>query len=215
MKTILLLFSILIIVSLVPVSTVLANNTYQSADSVYTTVDKVPVLKQNRGNVQKYLAKHIQYPVDALAKEIEGKVLVSFVITPQGKLINAQVEKELYESLNKEALRVIGTMQDWKPGEINGTAVNTKVTIPVHFILSDDNKALAQQLKPFYANDKPPMFVLDNKKVIGLTKLEYYNIKSIRVMKGEKAVALYGKGAENGVVIIETKRGTSPDYQMY
>lgn len=202
------------LISLFPIN-VAANDRIQPPDSIYLKVDKVPVFTKNRGNVQKYLSKNITYPVDALAKEIEGKVLVSFIITKEGKLKDAKIEKKLYDSADKEAIRVVRTMQDWKPGKLNGNEVSTKMIIPVHFILSDDNRKIAQQIKPFYANDKPPLFVLDDKKVNGLTNLEYYNIKSIRVMKGEKAIALYGEEAINGVIIFETKRGTSPDYQMY
>lgn len=211
MKTTFLLICIILIVG----KKATANEFCQQSDSIYSTVDKVPIYKRNRGSIQKYLAKNIKYPVDAVAKEIEGKVLVSFVITQEGKLVNAQIVEGLYVSIDEEALRVIRTAQEWKPGMIDGSSVATKVTIPVHFILLDESKKIAQKLKPFYANDKPPLFVLDKKMVTGLTNLEYYNIKSIRVMKGEKAIALYGEKAANGVVIFETKRGTSPDYQMY
>ena len=74
---------------------------------------------------------------------------------------------------------------------------------------------MAKQLKPFYVNNKPPLFVLDNKKVEGVANIEYYNVKSIRVIKGEKAIALYGDEGKNGVLVIQTKRGTSRDYQRY
>ena len=106
-------------------------------------------------------------------------------------------------------------MEKWKPAKLNGQDVATKVTIPVYFYLSQENKELAQQLKPFYVDNKPPLFVIDKKKVMGLTTLDYYNVKSIRVIKGEKAISLYGEDAKNGVLVVETKRGTPRDYQRY
>lgn len=187
----------------------------ESDERVYQTVDKVPVFKKNGGNVQKYLAKNLAYPVDALAKELEGKVIVSFIVSSKGQISNAHVVKGLSESTDKEALRVVNTLENWKPAKVGGKEVATKVTIPVHFYLSENNRELAKQLQPFYVNNKLPLFVLDNKKVLGLTKLDYYNIKSIRVIKGEKAIALYGEDAKNGVLVVETKRGTPRDYQMY
>lgn len=190
-----------------------ANVGSQSNDKVYDTVDKVPVFKRNRGNVQKYLSKNLNYPIEALAKEIEGKVLVTFVVTKEGKLLNPQVEKGLNEMLDKEAVRVVSTMYSWKPGEVKKQKVDTKVTIPVHFYLSEGNKELAKQLKPFYVDNKPPLFVLDKKKVEGLATLDYYNVKSIRVIKGQKAIDLYGEAAKNGVLVVETKRGTEPIYK--
>ena len=186
-----------------------------NSGKIYETVDKVPVFKKNGGKVQKYLSKNIKYPVEALALEQEGKVLVSFIVTAQGKLKDAKVEKSINESLDNEALRVVNTLSDWKPAKVGGKDVATRVTLPVHFYLSEENKNLAKQLKPFYESNKPPLFVLDNKKVLGLTTIEYYNVKSIRVIKGEKAIARYGEEAKNGVLVIQTKKGTPRDYQFY
>ena len=192
-----------------------SNNLLFENDSIYETVDKVPVYKKSRGNIQKYLAKQLKYPVDALAKEIEGKVLVSFVVTKDGELANVELVKGLYESIDKEALRVIHSLDKWKPGVVNGEVVHTKVTLPVHFYISDESRLIAQQIKPFYLNDRAPLFVIDKKKVTGVTTLEYFNIKSIRVIKGSKAVELYGDEAQNGVLVVETKKGTEPIYRRY
>ncbi|SMO74263.1 TonB family C-terminal domain-containing protein [Saccharicrinis carchari] len=185
------------------------------AEKIYETVNQVPVFTKNRGHVQKYLSKNLQYPVDALAKAVEGKVLVSFVVSSSGNIKDIRLEEGLTPSTNEEALRVVGTMEKWKPAKLDGRNVATQVTIPVHFYLSEENKQLSQQLKPFYINNNPPLFIVDKKKVLGLTTLAYYNIKSIRVIKGEKAMDLYGKDAKNGVLVIETKRGTPRNYQRY
>ncbi|WP_075589979.1 energy transducer TonB [Labilibacter marinus] len=187
----------------------------ESAEKIYDTVDQVPLHKKNRGNVQKYLSKNIKYPVDALAKEIEGKVMVSFVVSSLGEINDVKLVEGLFESIDTEALRVVKTMKEWKPAKLDGELVAAKVTIPVHFYLSEENKALAEQIKPFYLNDHPPLFVLDNKKVMGVTTLDYFNVKSIRVIKGKKALDLYGEEGKNGVLVVQTKRGTSRDYQMY
>ncbi len=186
-----------------------------STDSIYDTVDQVPVLKKAGGNVQKFLSKEIQYPVDALAKELEGKVMVTFVVTKEGELANLELVKGIYKSIDNEALRVVKLMDKWKPGELKGQKVNTKVTIPVHFYISDENREIAKQIKPFYENDRAPLFVIDKKKVTGLANLDYYNIKSIRVIKGKKAIELYGEEGKNGVLIVETKPGTEPIYRRY
>lgn len=191
------------------------NNYTLSSDSIYETVDKVPVLKKAGGDVQKFLSKEIQYPIDALAKELEGKVMVAFVVTKDGELANVELVKGFYKSIDDEALRVVKQLDKWKPGELNGQKVNTKVSIPVHFYISDENREIAKQIKPFYENDRAPLFVIDKKKVTGLAHLEYYNIKSIRVIKGKKAVELYGEEAKNGVLVVETKPGTEPIYRRY
>jgi TonB family protein len=185
------------------------------SDSVCTKVDKLPIFKMHKGNIQKYLSKNIKYPLDAFAKEIEGKVIVSCIITKEGKLIDPLVKRGLCVSIDNEALRVISSMQAWKPGVLNEHIVNTRMSITVHFYLKKENRHIAQQLKPFYIQEKTPLFIINDKKVKGLTYLDYYNIKSIRVMKGKKAVQLYGNDAQFGVVIIQTKQGNPCIYQRY
>ncbi len=189
---------------------------YLLQDSVYVTVDKAPIFKKNNGNVQKFLNKEVSYPIDAVAEGLEGKVLVTCVVTANGNMVNPHIEKGLSESLDKEALRAVSLMKYWKPGIVDGNKVDTKLTIPVNFYLSEENKKIAQQLKPFYeAGKKPPLFILDKKKVTGLSVVEYYNVKSIRVLKGQKAIDLYGQEGRNGVVVIETKQVTDPFYKRY
>ncbi len=189
---------------------------FTQRDSVYVTVDKAPKLKEKGGDVQKFLRKEIDYPIEAIAIAKEGDVLVTFVVTANGNMVNPHIEKSLSESLDKEALRVVSLMKYWKPGVADGKKVDTKMTIPVHFYLSDENKQLSQQLKPFYEGGrKPPLFILDKKKVTGLSVIEYYNVKSVRVIKGKKAIELYGEDGRNGVVVIETKQGTEPVYKRY
>ncbi|WP_282035924.1 TonB family protein [Saccharicrinis aurantiacus] len=188
---------------------------YAQADSAYINVDKVPVLKQNNGNVQKAINKALQYPFADMIAQNEGEVLVSFVITAEGIMSDIEVVEGLTETLNKEALRAVLSLKKWKPGKLNGEIVNTQLTIPVHFKLSAEQHDLANKLKPMYSNGKNPLFVLDNKKVNGLSEIEYFNVRSIRVIKGEKATSLFGSDARDGVVVIETKRGTYPQYQMY
>ncbi len=189
---------------------------FTQRDSVYVTVDKAPRLKEKGGDVQKFISKEINYPIEAIAKVEEGKVLVTFVVTANGNMVNPHIEKGLSESLDKEALRVVSLMKYWKPGVVDGEKVDTKMIVPVHFYLSEENKRLSQQLKPFYEGGrKPPLFILDKKKVTGLSVVEYYNVKSVRVIKGKKAIELYGEDGRNGVVVIETKNGTEPVYKRY
>ncbi len=55
-----------------------------------------------------------------------------------------------------------------------------------------------------------PLFVIDDQIAKATIKIADYNVKSVRVVKGEKAIEKFGPDAKNGVVIITTKRGTPP-----
>lgn len=81
------------------------------------------------------LSNNVHYPQEAKENAIQGRVLVTFVVEKDGSISNAIVVKSLDSLLDKEALRVINTMPNWKPGKNNGVAVRTKYTVPVSFKL--------------------------------------------------------------------------------
>jgi protein TonB len=60
-------------------------------------------------------------------------VFVSFVVTKEGIVTNANIVKSADPSLNKEALRVIRMLPDFTPARKDGKAVNVKYTVPLSF----------------------------------------------------------------------------------
>ncbi|MBQ8887964.1 MAG: energy transducer TonB, partial [Bacteroidaceae bacterium] len=96
------------------------------------------------GECMKFINKNIQYPPEAIEKEIQGRVIVQMVITDEGDVTDAKVVRGVDPLLDKEALRVINLMPKWKPGKQRGKAVNVKYTIPVMFRLSGGNDVEAE-----------------------------------------------------------------------
>jgi len=87
------------------------------------------------GDLNEYLAKNIQYPALAKENKIEGKVIIQFIITKDGKITNAEVIKKAGWGLDQEAQRVIRNMPNWTPAKQNGKPVNLRYTLPIHFKL--------------------------------------------------------------------------------
>lgn len=58
------------------------------------------------------------------------------------------------------------------------------------------------------SSGKEPLYVVDGKTLnIKLKELNPNDIESITVLKDASAISLYGQGAENGVIVIQTKKG--------
>jgi TonB family protein len=152
----------------------------------------------------------MDYPDEARLDLLEGTVEVSAIVTVDGTLMEPNIVKGVDPLLDSEALRLIRLMQDWKPARKDGSEVNSRVIVPVEFQLSDEERAFMQTLKNNGLNEKMPLFVIDDKIAKEYIVVPQYNVKSVRVIKGEKALERYGPEAENGVVIITTKRGTPP-----
>ena len=81
----------------------------------------------------KFLNDKIIYPQEAQAKNIQGKVIVTFVIKADGSIYNPRVIKSVDPQIDAEALRVIRIMPKWKPSKQDGEATNQAFTIPIVF----------------------------------------------------------------------------------
>lgn len=83
----------------------------------------------------KFLTDHVVYPPEAQAKNINGKVVVHFVVTDEGKIEDVKVLKAIHPLLDAEAIRVVKMMPVWKPGKQDGEKCSSKFTLPIVFQL--------------------------------------------------------------------------------
>ena len=181
-----------------------------NSDSIFTHVDKAASFKGKPAKIERFIESNLIYPNEAWLNCTEGIVQVSFVITKDGTLMNASIENGIDPLLDMEALRVIELMKDWKPAVLNKQNVHSRVSVPVMFSLTTQEKEFVQTLRKYGLTENPPLYVIDDKIANSLVYLPEYNLKSLRVLKGEKAIEKYGEDAKNGVIVITTKRGTPP-----
>ena len=96
-----------------------------------------------------FIFSNVKYPKDAKETGIEGTVVSSFIINKEGKLEDIKILRSVLPSLDKEVKRVVTLMNEmetpWIPGRQNGTAVNVQFNLPIHFRLTDEDKAKVQQ----------------------------------------------------------------------
>ncbi len=101
--------------------------------------EQMPEFPGGMGECMKFLSKNIQYPEEAMKNDVQGRVIIQFVVKKDGSISNPTVARSVDPLLDEEALRVVNAMPKWKPGMHEGKAVNVKYTIPVMFKLSGDN----------------------------------------------------------------------------
>lgn len=116
-------------------SEIAVDNEYDGGE-VFEMVDEQPEFGDTPDALGKFFGENIVYPQEAREKGIEGKVFISFLITKSGKVTNADILRSDNEIFNEEALRVVRSMPDWKPGKVNGENVNVKFVIPIQFALN-------------------------------------------------------------------------------
>lgn len=83
----------------------------------------------------KFLAKEFRYPFEAMKKNITGKVFVTFVINKDGEPVDFKIARSVDPLLDREAIRVLQLMPNWKPGTQRGKPVSVEYTVPINFQL--------------------------------------------------------------------------------
>ncbi len=102
---------------------------------VFKVVEKMPEFPGGQLELMKYLNSNVKYPVIAQENGIQGRVIVQFTVRRDGTIDDVEVVRSADPNLDKEAIRVIKSMPNWKPGEQRGKKVNCKFTVPVVFKL--------------------------------------------------------------------------------
>jgi len=86
--------------------------------------------------MNRFIARQVKYPRSAIKEEVEGQVLVRFIVEPDGSVTGYEVLRSLSPDCDKEALRVLRKMPRWKPGRHNGAFAAVYMTVPFLFKLN-------------------------------------------------------------------------------
>ena len=104
-------------------------------EEIFTAVEQMPQFPGGEAELLKYIASHIKYPTMAAENNIQGRVVVKFVVNKNGKVGDVVVLRGKDPDLDKEAVRVVKTLPDFIPGKMNGQAVSVWYTLPINFKL--------------------------------------------------------------------------------
>jgi protein TonB len=98
---------------------------------------KVDVMPKADYDLKQYLDLNIHYPEAARTHDVEGKVLIKFVVNENGRISDCIVVKGIGAGCDEEALRVVKGMPPWDPGEKDGRKVKVYFTLPIGFKIVD------------------------------------------------------------------------------
>jgi protein TonB len=104
---------------------------------IFLHVEQPPQFPGGEKELMKWLGENIKYPTIAQEQGIQGRVVLRFVVSPDGSVGQVEVQRSLDPSCDKEAVRVVKNMPKWTPGKQNGNAVYVYYTLPVLFRLQN------------------------------------------------------------------------------
>ena len=111
----------------------------EKKEEIFRSVEQMPQFPGGEAALMKYLQSHINYPPMAAENNVQGRVVVQFVVDKTGKVGVVKVVRSVDKDLDKEAVRVCKSLPKFTPGRQNGQAVSVWYTLPVTFKLQGTN----------------------------------------------------------------------------
>lgn len=102
----------------------------------FVTMENPPTYPGGMAAFYKFLGQNIKYPADAAEKNVQGNVVLSFLVAKDGSINDVKVDQKLGSGTDEEAVRVLKMSKKWNPGTQEGKPVNVKYSIPVKFSLN-------------------------------------------------------------------------------
>lgn len=112
--------------------------TEQSDFTIHKIVDEEARFPEGDAALKQFIVTNLQYPENAKELGIEGKCYLTFVVSETGQCSDFKVVRGVPDcpECDKEAVRILKLMPDWKPGRINGKNVRSYYNLPVKFSLN-------------------------------------------------------------------------------
>jgi protein TonB len=105
-------------------------------NKVFQVVEQMPEFPGGDEAMMKFIQKNIQYPDMERENDIQGRVVVGFVVNEDGSLTDINVKKGVSSGIDKEALRVVKLLPKFKPGKQQGKTVKVAFVLPIMFKLA-------------------------------------------------------------------------------
>ncbi len=168
---------------------------------IFEVVEQMPEYPGGMSALQKYLSEKIAG--SPMKGKAGGRVMVGFTVAETGKIKDVRTLQSDEASLNQEAERIVSEMPDWIPGKQRGRPVPVKYTVPIRF----------GNIR--FAENKQPLIFADGMEISmdAMEKLDPSTIESFSVLKDSASIKVYGKRGANGVILVNTQRGSKTKIQ--
>ena len=97
---------------------------------IFVIVEETPVLLGGLSSIQ----QRINYPEIAQKANVEGRVIVQFIVDEEGNVSNAEVTRGIGAGCDEEAIRAV-MQAKFNPGRQRGKAVRVRMSLPITFKL--------------------------------------------------------------------------------
>jgi periplasmic protein TonB len=107
-------------------------------EKIYPTAQVMPAFPGGEPALQRFLIRNIRTP-EGSEPGAKLRVMMRFVVDKDGNVVDVEVEQSSGNDFDKEVMRVVKKMPQWKPGMQNGKNVSVYFNLPVILEVPDEN----------------------------------------------------------------------------
>lgn len=104
---------------------------------IYEKADKAPSFADPEKTFPEFVGENLEYPSVAKQQGLEGSIVMSFIVEPDGRTSNIRIKKGVGGGCNEEATRVIG-LSKWRPARKDGKYVRFRMYYTMVFSLKSN-----------------------------------------------------------------------------
>jgi len=120
----------------------------------YKENDLKPEYLGGNEKMQQDIGRNTRYPREALRQQVSGKVFVSFLIEADGVVSDVFVVHSPSPLLNNASVQAVKHLGKFTPGQQDGEAVHTWMTVPITFAITSSGQNSATLLSASAAPSK-------------------------------------------------------------
>ncbi len=94
-----------------------------------------PYFGNDDNSYMRYMTSNLKYPDLARRNNIEGKVVLMFLVTDKGEVQDVEVTDSANRLFDAESIRVVQQMREWKPARKHNRPASVYVSVPITFRL--------------------------------------------------------------------------------
>lgn len=113
------------------------NEPDSNSEHIFYEAEQDPQFPGGLSGLMNFINDNLRYPAYAKANDIQGRVVVQFVVKKDGSIGQVKVIRKKNPDLDAEAVRVVKTLPKFIPGKMNGKPVNVWFTLPVTFKITE------------------------------------------------------------------------------
>ncbi len=127
-----------------------SDTTIQKNDTIkeFHEVSKMAQFPGGDYALYQFIGKNLKYPPTAFENEIQGTVIVRFIIQSDGSISDVvTLGKRVGWGIDEAAINVVKSMPNWEPAEFKGVPVPVRFRIPIKFEITGDTNTKDKKTK--------------------------------------------------------------------